>query len=83
MMGLMTFLPLGFFGGYIPALILRKAGLLRVPLEVELEGLDIAEFETDFYPEFERPSEPVILPNGDEVDSAPILLEAYHQVRRE
>src|SRR4051795_10027376 len=43
MMGLMTFLPLGFFGGYIPAWLLKKAGLLRVPLEVELEGLDIAE----------------------------------------
>ena len=83
LMGLMTFLPLGFFGGYIPALLLRKAGLLRVPLEVELEGLDIAEFETDFYPEFERPSEPIILPNGDEVDAAPVLLEAYNQVRRQ
>ncbi|MGH3140835.1 MAG: ammonium transporter [Gaiellales bacterium] len=83
LMGLMTFLPLGFFGGYIPALLLRKAGLLRVPLEVELEGLDIAEFQTDFYPEFERASEPIVLPNGDEVDAAPVLLEAYNQVRRQ
>ena len=44
MMGLMAFLPLGFFGGYVPAWILKKTGLLRVPLEVELEGLDIAEY---------------------------------------
>ena len=56
MMGLMTFLPLGFFGGYIPALILKKAGLLRVPPEVEMEGLDIAEFQRDFFPEFEHPA---------------------------
>ena len=81
MMGLMTFLPLGFFGGYIPAWLLKKAGLLRVPLEVELEGLDIAEYGTDFYPEFEKPPEPIVLPSGEEVDAAPVLLEAYQQVQ--
>ncbi len=61
MMGLMTFLPLGFFGGYIPARLLKKAGLLRVPPEVELEGLDIAEFQPDFFPEFEHPAEVIML----------------------
>jgi ammonium transporter, Amt family len=80
MMGLMTFLPLGFFGGYIPAWILKKTGLLRVPLLVELEGLDIAEYGTDFYPEFEKPGEPVILPTGEEIDSAPLLDEAYEEL---
>ena len=73
MMGLMTFLPLGFFGGYIPALILKKAGLLRVPLEVEMEGLDIAEFGTDFFPEFARPHEAIIMPDGTRVEAAPVL----------
>jgi ammonium transporter, Amt family len=82
LMGLLTFLPLGFFGGYIPALLLRKANLLRVPPEVEIEGLDIAEFQQDFYPEFERPAETVILPDGSEVDAAPVLLEAYLEGRR-
>jgi Amt family ammonium transporter len=82
LMGFLTFVPLGFFGGYIPAYILRKTNLLRVPPEVEIEGLDIAEFRQDFYPEFERPPETVILPDGQEVDSAPVLIEAYQEVRR-
>jgi ammonium transporter, Amt family len=74
------FLPLGFLGGYIPSWILKKANLMRVPPEVELEGLDMAEFQTDFYPEFDRPPELIILPDGAEVPSEPILLEAYAQV---
>ena len=37
--------------------ILKKLNLLRVPVEVELEGLDMAEYETDFYPEHERAPE--------------------------
>ena len=52
-----VFFPLGFLGGYIPSWILKKANLMRVPPEVELEGLDMAEFQTDFYPEFGRPTE--------------------------
>jgi Amt family ammonium transporter len=78
--GMMVFLPLGFFGGYIPAWILKRFNLLRVPPEVELEGLDMAEFQRDFYPEFERPPEVVVLPDGTEVESAPILLESYREV---
>jgi ammonia channel protein AmtB len=78
--GMMVFLPLGFFGGYIPAWILKRFNLLRVPPEVELEGLDHAEFQADFYPEFQRPPEVVILPDGTEVVSAPILLEGYREV---
>jgi hypothetical protein len=46
---------------------------------VELEGLDLAEFGQDFYPEFERVPEIIIEPDGREVESAPILLEAYWQ----
>jgi ammonia channel protein AmtB len=78
--GMMVFLPLGFFGGYIPSWIMKKLNLLRVPPEVELEGLDMAEFQADFYPEFDRPDEVVILPDGTEVPSAPILLEGYHEL---
>src|ERR687885_656833 len=62
--GMMVFLPLGFFGGYIPAWLLKRFNLLRVPPEVELEGLDMAEFQAD----------------GTEVVSAPILLESYREV---
>ena len=78
--GMMVFLPLGFFGGYIPSWIMKKVNLLRVPPEVELEGLDHAEFQADFYPEFARPPEVIIEPDGTEVPSAPILLEGYRDL---
>ena len=81
LMGMVIFLPLGFFGGYIPALVLKKFNLLRVPPEVELEGLDLAEYGVDFYPEFERPPETVVLPSGEEVESEPVLLEAFREAR--
>ena len=53
------------------AWVLKKINLLRVPPEVELEGLDIAEFQQDFYPEFERQPEVIILPTGEEVEAGP------------
>jgi hypothetical protein len=81
-MGMLIFLPLGFFGGYIPAWILKQFNLLRVPPEVELEGLDLAEFGVDFYPEFERATEHVTLPTGEEVESEPVLLDAFSEVQR-
>ena len=54
MMGIPTFLPLGFLSGYVASWILKKLNLLRVPPEVEIEGLDLAEYDTDFYPEHGR-----------------------------
>jgi ammonium transporter, Amt family len=75
-----VFLPLGFLGGYIPSWILMKTNLMRVPPEVELEGLDMAEFQTDFYPEFGRATEVIVEPDGTEVPAEPILLEGYQQV---
>jgi ammonia channel protein AmtB len=79
LMGMMAFLPLAFLPGYIVSWILKRFNLLRVPAEVELEGLDMAEFQQDFYPEFERVPEIVIEPDGREVDGAPVLLDAYWQ----
>jgi len=76
---MLIFLPLGFFGGYVPAWILKKFNLLRVPPEVELEGLDLAEYGVDFYPEFERATEQVVLPSGEAVDSEPVLLDAFRE----
>ena len=78
--GLFLFFMLWFFGGYIPSWILKKLNLLRVPPEVELEGLDQAEFQADFYPEFERTPEVIVEPDGSEVPSAPILLEGYREL---
>lgn len=81
LMGMLIFLPLGFFGGYVPAWILKQFNLLRVPPEVELEGLDLAEFQRDFYPEFERATEAIVLPSGEMVESEAVLLEAFRGVR--
>ncbi|MDQ3858206.1 MAG: ammonium transporter [Actinomycetota bacterium] len=80
LIGMMAFLPLAFFPGYIVSWILKKLNLLRVPPEVELEGLDMAEFQQDFFPEFERVPETIVLPTGEEVESAPVLLEGFAQV---
>jgi ammonium transporter, Amt family len=79
MIGILAFIPLGFLPGYAASWVLKKLNLLRVPPEVELEGLDMAEFQQDFYPEFERVPETVVLPTGEEVESAPILLEGLAQ----
>ncbi len=79
LMGMLAFLPLAFLPGYAASWILKKLNLLRVPPEVELEGLDLAEFGQDFFPEFERVPEVIVEPDGREVDSAPVLLDAYWQ----
>jgi ammonium transporter, Amt family len=81
LMGMMAFLPLAFLPGYAASWILKKLNLLRVPPEVELEGLDMAEFQQDFFPEFERVPETIVLPSGEEVESALILLDDFARVR--
>src|SRR5215203_4466952 len=80
LVGMMAFLPLAFLPGYLASWVLKKLNLLRVPPEVELEGLDMAEFQQDFFPEFERVPETVVLPTGEEVESARILLDDYARV---
>jgi ammonia channel protein AmtB len=80
LMGMLAFFPLAFLPGFIVSWILKHFNLLRVPPEVELEGLDMAEFQADFFPEFERVPETIVLPTGEEVESAPILLDAFTQV---
>src|SRR5918999_1111463 len=80
LVGILTFLPLGFLPGFFAAWLLKQFNLLRVPPEVELEGLDMAEVQQDFFPEFERVPETIVLPTGEAVDSAAVLLEAYSQL---
>ena len=41
LMGLATFLPLGFLSGWFASFVLKKLNLLRVPPEVEVDGLDL------------------------------------------
>src|SRR5215213_10033869 len=64
LMGLATFLPLGFLSGWGASWILKQLNVLRVPVEVELEGLDMAEYETLVYPEMGVITEEVIEPDG-------------------
>jgi hypothetical protein len=73
LMGAATFLPLGFLSGWVASFILKKLNLLRVPVEVELEGLDLAEYETDFYPEHERAPERIVEPDGQLVLAEELL----------
>jgi ammonium transporter, Amt family len=80
LMGFLAFLPLAFLPGYIVSWILKKLNLLRVPPEVELEGMDLAEFQQDFYPEFDRAPEVIVMPDGEEVEAGQILLDAYQSV---
>jgi Amt family ammonium transporter len=82
MMGIITFFPLGFIPGYLIAWGLRKANLLRVPPEVELEGMDIAEFEIDYYPEYQRVDEVIVEPDGRFVPAREILLDSYDKAKR-
>ncbi len=77
LMGIMAFIPLAFLPGYFVSLALKKLNLLRVPPEVELEGLDMAEFHQDFFPEFESVRERITSPDGEVLDAAPILIDAY------
>jgi ammonia channel protein AmtB len=70
LMGMMTFLPLGFLSGWGASFLLKKANLLRVPVEVELEGLDLVEYGTLIYPEMGVIIEQVVEPDGTLVETA-------------
>ncbi|AFZ52040.1 ammonium transporter [Dactylococcopsis salina] len=43
---------LGLIPGYFASLALKKFGLLRVPVEEEMEGLDLGDFGITGYPEY-------------------------------
>ena len=82
LVGALTFFPLGFLPGYGIAWLLKKFDLLRVPPEVEITGLDLAHFDTDFYPEFGHPEEVMILEGGQEVPAGPVLYDDYRSLVR-
>jgi ammonia channel protein AmtB len=71
-MGILTFLPLGFLSGWIAAWVLKKLNLLRVPPEVELEGLDLAEYETLVHPEHGIVLEQIVEPDGSLVEASAV-----------
>lgn len=49
--GMLVLAALGFIPGYGVSLLLKKANLLRIPAEVELNGLDLSEVPATPYPE--------------------------------
>src|SRR5918995_605436 len=81
LIGMATFLPLGFLSGYVASFVLKKLNLLRVPPEVELEGLDVAEYEQGLYlPELATEGEMVVEPDGRLVPSDAVLRNARDEV---
>ncbi len=68
LMGLATFLRSAFLTGWFASWLLKKMNLLRVPPEVELDGLDQAEYEPDIHvPEFAPAEDLLIEPDGTRV----------------
>ena len=65
LIGIATFLPLGFLSGYVASWVLRKLNLLRVPVPVEMAGLDVVAYSPDiFAPEFGQAPDMLIEPDG-------------------
>jgi ammonia channel protein AmtB len=81
LMGMATFLPLGFLTGYFASWVMKKLNILRVPPEVELMGLDVAEYEPNLYlPEVASPGEVIVEPDGTIVPSEAVLRIARDEV---
>ena len=69
--------------GWIAGWILKKLNLLRVPVEVELDGLDPAEYDYDIHvPEFAQAEDLMIEPDGRRVPSEGIQAEGLKEVVR-
>ena len=82
LIGILTFFPLAFIPGYVIAWILKKMNLLRVPIEVELAGLDEAEFGHDFYPEYSSSGEKIIDVDGSMVSADEVSRQAAKELVR-
>ena len=76
LLGIATFVPLGFLSGYVASWCLKKLNLLRVPPEVEIAGLDTVEYEPDIYlPEVGSEPELLVEPDGTLVDARAVIVE--------
>jgi ammonium transporter, Amt family len=81
LIGMATFLPLGFLTGYYMSWVMKKLNILRVPVEVELMGLDIAEYEPNLYlPEVAVVDEQIVEPDGTPVEAHVVLRTARDEV---
>jgi ammonia channel protein AmtB len=80
-LGIATFLPLGFLSGWVASFALKRLNLLRIPPELELEGLDVAEYDEDLYfPEVSSPGEMIFEPDGQLVPAERVLRNARDEV---
>ena len=80
-LGIATFLPLGFLTGYVASFVLKKLNILRVPPVVELEGLDVSEYDQNLYmPEVATTGEMVVEPDGTLTPSETVLRNARDEV---
>jgi hypothetical protein len=76
LLGVATFVPLGFLSGWVSAWVLKKLNLLRVPPEVEIAGLDTVEYAPDIYlPEVGVVPAMLVEPDGTLVDADSLILE--------
>ena len=81
LIGMATFLPLGFLSGYVGVVHPQEAEPPRVPPEVELAGLDVVEYGDELYfPEVATPGEMIIEPDGEMVPSETVLRDARDEV---
>jgi ammonium transporter, Amt family len=77
LIGMATFLPLGFLTGWFASFVMKKLNILRVPPEVELMGLDVAEYEPNLYlPEVAVAEEELVEPDGTPVIATTVLTKA-------
>ncbi|MBM3666086.1 MAG: ammonium transporter [Actinobacteria bacterium] len=81
LLGLAVFVPLGFLSGYIASWILKKLNLLRVPVAVELAGLDPAEYHPDIHmPEHAKADDLIDEPDGTATPASQIYAEAEKEL---
>jgi ammonium transporter, Amt family len=81
LIGVATFLPLGFLSGWVASFVLKALNILRVPPEVEMAGLDVVEYGDQMYfPEVATPGEMIIEPDGAIVPSEGVLRRARDEV---
>ena len=82
LVGIAALMPLAFISGYVVAWLLKKANLLRVPVEVEIMGIDKAEFGMDFFPDHQQADEVIVMADGTTTLAEPVLQEALSDVIR-
>jgi ammonia channel protein AmtB len=82
LLGVATFLPLGFLTGWFASWLLKKMNLLRVPPEVEVAGLDTVEYVPDIYlPEVPVKPAQLVNPDGTVIDADPLIAAELAELR--